>query len=295
MTKTLIAIVGPTAVGKTAVSILLAEKLHTEIVSADSRQFYREMEIGTAKPSAEELKKVTHHFINTLYIDDDYSVGNYEIDALQCLEELFKTHDKVLLTGGSGLFVKAVCEGLDKLPSGDKGIREHYENLYKEKGLEPLQIELLDKDRNYFDAVDKQNPRRLIRALEVINLTGKPYSEFRKRKPAERNFEVVKIGLNVDKELLRKRIDQRVDEMLAAGWLEECKRLYPYRHLNSLKTVGYTELFEFIEGKTDWETTVTNIKTNTWHYAKRQLTWFKKDKEIQWFTGEEEVIKFLEV
>jgi len=295
MTKTLIAIVGPTAVGKTAVSILLAEKLHTEIVSADSRQFYREMEIGTAKPSAEELKKVTHHFINTLYIDDDYSVGNYEIDALQCLEELFKTHDKVLLTGGSGLFVKAVCEGLDKLPSGDKGIREHYENLYKEKGLEPLQIELLDKDRNYFDAVDKQNPRRLIRALEVINLTGKPYSEFRKRKPAERNFEVVKIGLNVDKELLRKRIDQRVDEMLAAGWLEECKRLYPYRHLNSLKTVGYTELFDFIEGKTDWETTVTNIKTNTWHYAKRQLTWFKKDKEIRWFTGEEEVIKFLEV
>ena len=295
MTKTLIAIVGPTAVGKTAVSILLAEKLHTEIVSADSRQFYREMEIGTAKPSAEELKKATHHFINTLYIDDDYSVGNYEIDALQCLEELFKTHDKVLLTGGSGLFVKAVCEGLDKLPSGDKGIREHYENLYKEKGLEPLQIELLDKDRNYFDAVDKQNPRRLIRALEVINLTGKPYSEFRKRKPAERNFEVVKIGLNVDKELLRKRIDQRVDEMLAAGWLEECKRLYPYRHLNSLKTVGYTELFEFIEGKTDWETTVTNIKTNTWHYAKRQLTWFKKDKEIRWFTGEEEVIKFLEV
>jgi len=295
MTKTLIAIVGPTAVGKTAVSILLAEKLHTEIVSADSRQFYREMEIGTAKPSAEELKKATHHFINTLYIDDDYSVGNYEIDALQCLEELFKTHDKVLLTGGSGLFVKAVCEGLDKLPSGDKGIREHYENLYKEKGLEPLQIELLDKDRNYFDAVDKQNPRRLIRALEVINLTGKPYSEFRKRKPAERNFEVVKIGLNVDKELLRKRIDQRVDEMLAAGWLEECKRLYPYRHLNSLKTVGYTELFDFIEGKTDWETTVTNIKTNTWHYAKRQLTWFKKDKEIQWFTGEEEVIKFLEV
>jgi tRNA dimethylallyltransferase len=295
MTKTLIAIVGPTAVGKTAVSIRLAEKLHTEIVSADSRQFYREMEIGTAKPSAEELKKATHHFINTLYIDDDYSVGNYEIDALQCLEELFKTHDKVLLTGGSGLFVKAVCEGLDKLPSGDKGIREHYENLYKEKGLEPLQIELLDKDRNYFDTVDKQNPRRLIRALEVINLTGKPYSEFRKRKPAERNFEVVKIGLNVDKELLRKRIDQRVDEMLAAGWLGECKRLYPYRHLNSLKTVGYTELFDFIEGKTDWETTVTNIKTNTWHYAKRQLTWFKKDKEIRWFTGEEEVIKFLEV
>lgn len=295
MTKTLIAIVGPTAVGKTALSIKLAEKLHTEIVSADSRQFYREMEIGTAKPSKEELKKVPQHFINSLYIDDDYSVGNYETDALQCLEELFKTHDKVLLTGGSGLFVKAVCEGLDKLPSGNKEIREHYENLFKEKGLEPLQIELLDKDRSYFDTVDKKNPRRLIRALEVINLTGKPYSEFRQRKPGKRNFEVVKIGLNMDKEILRKRIDQRVDEMLATGWLQECKELYPYRHLNSLKTVGYTELFDFIEGKTDWETTVTNIKTNTWHYAKRQLTWFKKDKEVKWFTKEEEVMKFLEV
>lgn len=281
--------------GKTALSIKLAEALHTEIVSADSRQFYREMEIGTAKPSAEELAQVRHHFINSLSIHDEYSVGHYEKDAIECLTELFKNHDTVLLVGGSGLFVKAVCEGLDKLPSGDKQIREHYEKLYREKGLEPLQTELQAKDPLYYETVDKQNPRRLIRALEVINLTGKPYSEFRLRKPAERNFKVIKIGLNMsqrdpfgDKTILRKRIDQRVDEMLKAGWLEECKRLYPYKDINALKTVGYSELFDFIDGKTDWETTVTNIKTNTWHYAKRQLTWFKKDKEIKWFEPQEE-------
>lgn len=281
--KTLIVIVGPTAVGKTALSVKLAEKLNTEIVSADSRQFYREMNIGTAKPSAEELKRVKHHFINSLSIQDDYSVGDYEKDALKCLDGLFKKHDKVFLVGGSGLYVNAVCEGLDTLPPGDKQIREYYEKLFSEKGLEPLQKELKEKDITYFETVDKQNPRRLIRALEIINITGKPYSSFRKRKPAKRNFNVVKIGLSLDKELLKKRINQRVDDMLASGWLEECRELYPYRNLNALKTVGYTELFDFIEGKTDWETTVINIKTNTWHYAKRQFTWFRKDTGIEWF------------
>lgn len=273
---------GPTAVGKTALSIKLAEKLNTEIVSVDSRQFYREMEIGTAKPTPEELQKVKHHFINSLSIHDDYSVGDYEKEALKCLDELFKKYNSVILVGGSGLYVKSVCEGLDKLPSGDKKIREHYEKLFKEKGLEPLQNELKEQDPAYFETVDRQNPRRLIRALEVISLTGKPYTDFRKRKPAPRNFKVIKIGLTLDKEILRKRIDQRVDEMLAAGWLEECKKLYPYRNLNALKTVGYSEIFDFIEDKTDWNTTITNIKTNTRHYAKRQLTWFKKDKEIKW-------------
>lgn len=295
MAKTLIVIVGPTAVGKTALSLKLAAMLHTEIISADSRQFYREMEIGTAKPTAEELKQVKHHFINSLSIQQEYSVGDYEKEALQCLETLFKTHDKVIMTGGSGLFIKAVCEGLDELPTGDKELREHYEKLYTEKGLEPLQEELKTKDPIYFETVDRQNPRRLIRALEVIKQTGKPYSEFRQRKLAGRDFEVIKIGLNTDKELLRKRIDHRVDDMLAQGWLQECKNLYNFRNLNALKTVGYTELFDFIAGKTDWDTTVTNIKTNTWHYAKRQLTWFKKDKEIKWVTPEEDVMKYLKV
>jgi tRNA dimethylallyltransferase len=293
--KTLIVIVGPTAVGKTAMSIKMAEILNTEIVSADSRQFYREMEIGTAKPTAEELKKVKHHFINSLSIQEEYSVGHYEKEALQCITDLFEKHEKVILVGGSGLFIKAVCEGLDTLPSGDKQIREHFEKLFTEKGLEPLQIELQAKDPLYFKTVDRQNPRRLIRALEVITQTGKPYSEFRKQKSAPRDFNILKIGLNLEKELLRKRIDQRVDEMLASGWLEECKRLYPYRDINALKTVGYAELFDFIDGKTDWETTVTNIKTNTWHYAKRQLTWFRKDKEVTWFEAlaEKEILAFL--
>ncbi|HTA26719.1 MAG TPA: tRNA (adenosine(37)-N6)-dimethylallyltransferase MiaA [Bacteroidia bacterium] len=293
--KKLIAIIGPTAVGKTALSIKLAEILKTEIVSADSRQFYKEMEIGTAKPSAEELQKVKHHFINSLSIQDDYSVGDYEKDALKYLDELFKKHDTVILVGGSGLFVNAVCEGLDILPSGDKGIREHYEKLFSEKGLEPLQNELKEKDPAYFETVDIQNPRRLIRALEVISLVGKPYSDFRKKTPTKRDFTIVKIGLNLDKEILRKRIDQRVDDMLASSWLEECKKLYTFRNLNALKTVGYSELFDFIEGKTDWTTTITNIKTNTWHYAKRQLTWFKKDKEINWFSPleEDDILNFL--
>jgi tRNA dimethylallyltransferase len=292
--KTLIVIAGPTAVGTTALSIKLAENLQTQIISADSRQFYREMEIGTAKPTAEELQKIKHYFINSLSINDDYSVGDYEKDALKCLEELFKKHDKVILVGGSGLFVQAVCEGLDILPPGDKGIREQYEKLFREKGLAPLQMELKEKDPAYFETVDRQNPRRLIRALEVINITSTPFSAFRKKKPAKRDFDIIKIGLNIDKEILRGRIDKRVDEMLANGWLEECKKLHPFRNLNALKTVGYTELFNFIEGKTDWETTVLNIKTNTWHYAKRQLTWFKKDKEIQWFDAgeEEEIMKY---
>jgi tRNA dimethylallyltransferase len=293
--KTLIAIVGPTAVGKTEAAIKLAKALHTEIVSADSRQFYREMEIGTAKPSAGELQAVKHHFINSLSIEQEYSVGDYEKEALECLDELFKSHDKVVMAGGSGLFVKAVCEGLDKLPEGDKEIREHYEKLFAEKGLQGLQVELKEKDPIYYSAVDRQNPRRLIRALEVIRQTGKPYSDFRLRKPAERNFKVIKIGLNMDKELLRRRIDQRVDVMLASGWLEECKSLYPYRNLNALKTVGYSELFDFIEGKTDWETTVTNIKTNTWHYAKRQLTWFRKDKEVRWMEPSVDIAFLLSV
>lgn len=295
MEKTLIVIAGPTAVGKTALSIKLAEMLHTEIVSADSRQFYREMEIGTAKPTAEELNKAPHYFINSLSIHDDYSVGDYEKDALKCLETLFKKHNKVLLVGGSGLFINAVYKGLDTLPPGDKQIREYYENILAEKGIAPLQKELQSKDPAYFEIVDKQNPRRLIRALEIIQQTGKPYSDFRKKKPAKRDFNVLKIGLNMDKTLLRNRINQRVDDMLAAGWLDECKKLLAYRNLNALKTVGYTELFDFIEGKTDWDTTVTNIKTHTWHYAKRQLTWLKKDKEFHWFLPlqEKEILALL--
>ena len=287
LNKLLIAIVGPTAVGKTAIAIDLAKELHTEILSADSRQFYREMEIGTAKPTAEELKRVPHHFINSLSIHDEYNAGKYEKEAIACLSELFKQHDKVILAGGSGLFIDALSKGFDALPEADLQLRERYENILKNKGINALQQELEAKDPDYYNEVDKNNPRRLIRALEVINQMGLPYSQFRKRKAVTRDFVMLKIGLQLDKEVLRERIDKRVDDMLAAGWLTECKSLYEYRNLNSLRTVGYTELFDFIAGKNNWETTVQNIKTNTWHYAKRQLTWFKKDKDINWFSPSE--------
>ena len=280
----LVAILGPTAIGKTAVSLQLAERFKTEIVSADSRQFYQEMEIGTAKPTSAELKQVLHHFINNLSIQDDYSVGKYEKEALSCLVELFKKHNKVILTGGSGLFVNAVCHGLDSLPEGDAELRDKYEEVLKKQGIEALQEELKSKDPEYYEEVDKKNPRRLIRALEVIQTSGIPYSQFRNRKPKPRGFNIIKIGLNTDKPLLVERINARIDSMLKAGWLDECKNLYPYRNLNALKTVGYAELFDFIEGKFDWDTTVEQIKINTWHYAKRQLTWLRKDKEIKWFS-----------
>lgn len=280
----LIVIVGPTAAGKTALSVRLAGRFKTEIISADSRQFYKEMETGTAKPSPGELKKAPHHFINSLSIHDEYNVGKYEKEALKCLEEVFKNHDKAILVGGSGLFINAVCHGMDTLPEGDASVREQYENMLKEKGIEALQLELKQKDFAYYEMVDRKNPRRLIRALEVIKLTGMLYSGLRSKKTAKRNFFIVKVGITMPKEELEARINQRVDDMIAAGWLNECKGLYPWRNLNALKTVGYTEMFDYLDGKCDWDKTVEQIKTNTWHYAKRQLTWFRKDKEIKWFS-----------
>jgi len=287
-TPLLIVIVGPTAVGKTALSIKLAKQYNTEIVSADSRQFYKEMEIGTAKPTADELRQAPHYFINTLSIHDEYNVGSYEKEALKCLDDIFKKKDTAILVGGSGLFVNAVCNGLDTLPEANNSVREYYEKRLKEKGIEALQAELKEKDPDYYEIVDKKNPRRLIRALEVCAVAGVPYSQLRNKKAVKRNFTIAKIGINIDKEELVKRIEKRIDGMLAAGWLEECKSLLPYRNLNALKTVGYTELFDFIDSKNNWEDTVQQIKTNTWHYAKRQLTWFKKDKEVKWFSPDNE-------
>jgi len=246
------------------------------------------MEIGTAKPTPEELKEAPHHFINNLSIQEEYSVGKYEKEALKCLHEIFKKHDKVVLVGGSGLFANAVCNGLDILPVGDAKVRQHYEELLQLEGIEALQKELKEKDPAYFEIVDIKNPRRLIRALEVCKISGLPYSHFRNKKHVKRDFAIVKIGIVPDKEILIERINRRVDDMLAAGWLQECKLLYPHRNLNALKTVGYTELFDFIEGEMGWEETVQKMKTNTWHYAKRQLTWFRKDKEIKWFSPDDD-------
>jgi tRNA dimethylallyltransferase len=285
-TKTLIVIAGPTAVGKTAVSIKLAQQLHTEIVSADSRQFYREMSIGTAKPNNEELAAVKHHFINSISITEKFSVGDYEKQCLQLLDELFETHDKVILVGGSGLFIQAITKGFDDLPVADTAIREQLNTELAEKGIQFLRERLKSADPDYYKQVDLSNPQRLIRALEVFESTGKPFSSYRKATTNKRPFGVIEIGLDLPREILYDRINRRVDVMANEGLVAEVHSLLPYRHLNALNTVGYSELFDYFDGKTDLYTAIGLIKQNTRRFAKRQLTWFRKDKEIKWLLAD---------
>ncbi|HVD99420.1 MAG TPA: tRNA (adenosine(37)-N6)-dimethylallyltransferase MiaA [Cytophagaceae bacterium] len=294
--KYLIVIAGPTAVGKTALSIRVAQHFHTEILSADSRQFYKEMNIGTAKPSAEELAAVPHHFINTLHITDEYTVGMYEAQALQVLQELYTKHDLVVLTGGSGLFIKTLCEGLDDIPEVAPSIREELNAAFKKNGLETLLEELKEKDPDYYETVDRGNPVRIIRALEICRGTGKPFSSFRTSNKKERFFTTIKIALDRPREELYKRIDLRMDQMLAEGLVEEAKNLYQYKNKNALQTVGYSEVFDFLDGLYDAEEMERLLKRNSHHYAKRQLTWFRKDKEYHWFLPgqEERIFSFIE-
>lgn len=285
--KKLIVIAGPTAVGKTAVGIALAKKLGTEIISADSRQFFREMSIGTAKPTDEELAQAKHHFINSHSITENFSVGDFERDGLPLLDQLFQKYDTVIMVGGSGLYIRAICEGFDELPVASGEIREKLNLEFKEKGLVYLQEKLKAADPAYYDEVDLNNPQRLIRALEVFESTGKPFSSYRKSATNKRSFECVKIGLNLPRELLYQRINERVDEMIKLGLVEEVRSLMPYRHLNALNTVGYSELFDHLDGKTDLQTAIDLIKQNTRRFAKRQLTWFRKDEGIKWFEADQ--------
>ena len=282
--NTLIVIVGPTASGKTELAVQLAEAFKTEIISADSRQFYREMTVGTAKPSAAELRGVPYRLVDFLSIHDAYTVGQYEHDALVCLSEVFQKHRTAILAGGSGLFVKAVCEGFDEMPPSDVEVRERLSTLFRAQGLKPLLERLRAADPVYYDRVDRQNPQRVMRALEVFEATGKPYSAFRKGNRKERPFRTLKIGLELPREKLYERIDERVDAMIAAGLFEEAESLFPYRYLNALQTVGYTEIFDFLEGKYDREECVRLLKRNTRRYAKRQMTWFRRDGGIKWFS-----------
>ena len=285
--KTLIVIAGPTASGKTAFAIKVAKALNTVILSADSRQFYKEMSIGTAAPTEEELGQVQHYFVYHISIEEKYDVADYERDAIQLLDELFKTHDAVVLTGGSGLFIDAVCNGIDTMPDVEPEIREKVEEMLTDGGLKVLQDEVQRLDPEYFATVDQNNPRRLQRALEVCYQTGKPFSSFRSGETVKRDFDIKKYALLWDRQALIERIDKRVDMMMEQGLLEEAKSLYPKRHLNALNTVGYKELFAYFDGQCTLKDAVEQIKIHTRQYAKRQMTWLRKDTSYQWIMPED--------
>jgi len=295
--KTLITIVGPTAIGKTSLSILIASYFKTEIISCDSRQFYKEMTIGTAVPEKEELAEVPHHFIQNRSVFEDYNVGAFERDALNVLDTLFKKHNIVVMVGGSGLYVKAVLEGLDDFPKIDPTIRLELNNIYKNEGIIPLQQQLKKLDIETYNTISLDNPQRIIRALEICIGTNLPYSSFKGKGKRKRDFESIIVGLNGDRQKIYDRINYRVDLMVKKGLLDEAKKLHPQKSLNALKTVGYKELFLFFDGKITKEYAVEEIKKNTRRFAKRQLTWFKKNTNIMWFDFEadfSDLIKNLE-
>ncbi|MBR4561781.1 MAG: tRNA (adenosine(37)-N6)-dimethylallyltransferase MiaA [Bacteroidales bacterium] len=285
--NTLIVIAGPTASGKTAFAIDMAKALSTVILSADSRQFYKEMSIGTAAPTEEELSQAKHYFVHHISIKDKYDVADYERDVLQLLDELFKTHDAVIMTGGSGLFINAVCNGIDAMPDVQPEIREKVQKIYDEGGLKALQDEVQNLDPEYFAIVDQQNPRRLQRALEVCYQTSRTFTSFRSGNAVQRDFEIKKYALLWDRQELIERIDKRVDMMMEQGLLEEAKALYPKRHLNALNTVGYKELFAYFDGDCTLAEAVDQIKIHTRQYAKRQMTWLRKDTSYQWIMPED--------
>lgn len=285
--KTVFIILGPTAVGKTAVAIELAKHFHTEIISADSRQCFKELNIGVARPSEEELKAVKHHFIASHSIHDEMNAAVFEQFALKKIKMIFEKHDVVVMVGGTGLYIKAFCEGLDDVPQVDAIIRKKILVNYEENGLLWLQKEIEKKDLGFYKKGEIKNPQRLMRALEVMESTGKSILSFHKRIKTKRDFRIVKIGLQLPKEELHKRINARVDAMMEKGLLEEANNLLPFKNLNALQTVGYSELFDYFDGKINLPDAIELIKKNTRQYAKRQMTWFKRDKEVKWFSSME--------
>ena len=295
MPKSLIILLGPTGVGKTALSIDIARYFNTEIISCDSRQIYKEMSIGTAVPDRQILETIPHHFIRSHSIHDQFNARKFEIEVLERLETLFLDTDIVLMTGGSMLYIEALCKGLDDFPDVDPELRQKLMNRLESEGITQLQNELFKLDPTYYSEVDLQNPKRILHALEICLMTGKPYSELRTNQTRKRPFNILKIGLNCDREQLYDRINQRVDKMFEVGLEQEVNRLQSFSHLNSLNTVGYRELFEYFEGKITLEQAKEKIKANSRKYARKQLTWFRRDPEITWFTPvmKEEIIAFI--
>lgn len=281
--KTLIVITGPTAVGKTALCLDIAQHFSIPIINADSRQIYKELKIGTASPTIEQMRRVPHYFVGSLSLHDYYSASLFEQQVLEILQREFEHSDYALLTGGSMMYIDAVCNGIDDIPTVDDVTRETLKRRLADEGLEALVEELRQLDPEYYEIVDKQNPRRVVHGLEICLMTGKTYTSFRKREIKQRPFRIVKIGLNRDREELYNRINQRVDQMMTDGLLDEAKRLYPMRHMNALNTVGYKEMFAYLDGTWTLDEAVERIKGNTRRYARKQLTWYKKDEQIRWF------------
>lgn len=287
--KKLISIVGTTGIGKTKLAIEIAKYFDTEIISCDSRQFFREMKIGTATPSSEELAQIPHHFIGNLSVENYYSIGQFEKDALRKIEELFQTKEIVVLVGGSMMYEKAILQGLNDLPEADEENQQKLEKIFIEEGIESLQKILAALDPHYFETVDQDNPRRLFRAIDIIWQTEKTYTENISEQLQERNFEVIRIGLQAPREIIYERINQRADQMLADGLVEEVKSLTPFRNQLSLRTVGYTELFKYFDGDWNLDFAVEEIKKNSRRFAKRQLTWYRKEENINWVNFENSV------
>lgn len=294
--KTLIVLIGPTGVGKTDLSIKIAEKYNSPIISADSRQLYSELKIGTAAPSDEYLNKVKHYFVGTLKLTDYYSAAQYESDVINLLEELFKTKDTILLTGGSMMYVDAICKGIDDIPTVDNDTRQMMMEKYEKEGLDRLCAELKLLDPEYYSIVDLKNPKRVIHALEICYMTGKTYTSFRTGHKKQRPFNIIKIGLCRDREELYERINKRVDIMINDGLLDEVKSVYQYKNLNSLNTVGYKEIIQYLDGNCSLDFAIEKIKQNSRIYSRKQMTWFKRDNEIKWFHPDkgEEIMEFIE-
>jgi tRNA dimethylallyltransferase len=295
MKKTCIVIVGPTAIGKTAFAIQVAQHFNTQIISADSRQCFTQLNIGVAKPSVEELQAVPHYFINSHSINDEVNAGVFEQYALQKVEQIFANNNIAVMVGGTGLYVKAFCQGIDAIPTIPIELRNKITESYTQHGIEWLQQQVEKLDPKYFAKGEIQNPQRLMRALEVVEFTGKSIIDFQQQQKQQRDFSIVKVGLQMPREDLYNRINNRVDAMLNAGLLEEVKNLIPYKKLNALQTVGYTELFDYLDNKIPLDKAVEGIKQNTRHYAKRQVTWFKKDVEINWLTTQHPKTQFEEL
>ncbi|WP_319229462.1 tRNA (adenosine(37)-N6)-dimethylallyltransferase MiaA [Draconibacterium orientale] len=296
MPKTLVVITGPTGIGKTEVSIKVARHFNAEIVSADSRQIFKELNIGTAVPSTEELAAIPHHFIQSHSVEENYNASRYETEALDLIDKLFQQRDILLLVGGSMLYIDAICKGIDSMPDADPEVRAALKKQLEEEGLESLRLQLKTLDPEYYKKVDLKNPNRIIHALEISIQTGKPYSSFRSDTPKKRPFQIIKIALNCDRQVLHNRINLRVDKMMEAGLETEARSVYHKKHLNSLNTVGYQELFAYFNGEISREKAIELIKRNSRRYARKQITWFRRDETVKWFepTNTKEIIEWID-